>query len=288
MQNQTPLAESEIIPLPPSTLFPASEGNSALAIPVNIVPAVYAEPLKLGLERAHAFVITDADSYRDACDLFNMLNKFDKTIEELFLGAGRPFRERAKMITDEGTAYRAPIAPAKISIQAKIKKYKADEDAKIAAALEAQRQEALRVEAERQAAEAERLRLENEAKAKEELAARKLENADTMSAAQLRKAIKEGEEAQALRAQAAAIPAPSSIPFVAQDPVPVATKAKGVKMIKKVVLRLPLDFDPRKLPAAYLEINETKLKKAISDGLVEQGQFGVFFSIEEDLAPTGR
>lgn len=272
----------EVITLP--ELLSREEGQStALAIPVEIVPAIYAEPVTLGIQRAYKLEVTDEASYKVMAEVVNMLKKFDSTIKGHTLALGRPFRDRAAMITAEGDKFRAPIAPAYQVASNKMLAWKKLDDARIAAIAEAQCQERLKIEAQQQALADAKAKLEREALAAEEAAAKKIENAKTDKARE--KAIAEGIEAQKLREQAAAIPEPSAIPFVAQAPLPTAATARGVKTVKSAVLH---STDVTKLPAVYLLVNEALLKRHILDGAVTKATPGVSFSIEEKITGIGR
>lgn len=273
---------SEVIPLPISSLQHDSQ-SSALAIPVDIVPAILYEPVALGIKRAHALNIQTPEDYKAAGELVNMLKKFDTSIKTRALDLGRPFREQAAAITAEGEKFRAPIEPAYKLAAAKMKAYNDAELAKVAAAEEAQRQERIKAEQAAQALADTKARLEREALAAEQAAAKKLENATSEKAKE--KAIADLQAAQAKLAEAEALPDPSSIPFIPQAPLPTVTAAKGVKMSKRVN---GLWVDKTKIPAAYLEVNEALVKKHILDGVIAQGQYGVKFTIEEFIAGTGR
>lgn len=277
------MPEQEVIHLPKSSVLPEGAApGMALAIPVNIVPAIYTDGVKRGVERAHAFVITTAADYQEAAALMNNLKKFDSTIKALVLEAGRPLRETAAKVTEEGNAFRAPLMPAYELMQGKMATWKRAEDARIAEALRKQQEEQRAAEQARRDAELEKERLLNEAKVKEEAAARKMEEAAASgSAKKMENAIKAGEAAQLLAAQAAAIPV-SSIPFVPATEVPRETKAKGVKETRTVVIH---STDVTKLPAAYLLPNETLLKKHLADGINIPG---VVFVIQEGISATGR
>lgn len=254
--------------------------GSALAIPVFTVPAVYEDPIKLAVKRAMLMEITTAEDYKAAAENVNMLGKFKKFIKEHALALGRPLRDRAAKITADGDKYIDELQPA-YDIQAKrMLVWKLADDAKIAAAAEAQRLERVRLEQEAHQREVERQRLLAEANAKEELAAKGIEAGATKE--DIDKAVADGKEAQALLAQAAAIPEPSSIPFIPQAPLPQATTAKGVKMDKRVILD---SADVTKLPAAYLVVNEVLLKKHLKDGLSVPG---CTFHFEEFISGTGR
>ena len=161
--------------------------------------------------------------------------------------------------------------------------WKREDDARIAAAVEAQRQERIKIEQEQQRIQAEKARLEREAEAKEQAAVKKALEATT--AASREKALKAVEAAQTLRAAAEAIPEPSTIPFIAQEPVPVAVVAKGTKPTRTPIID---KTDVTKLPAIYLTVNEALLKKHILDGAVTIDTPGVTFHIEHGIAATGR
>lgn len=273
----------DVIPLGSgSEIVPSVESN-ALAIPVEVVPQIYIEAVARGLERAKVLVVNSLETYQEAAILANNLKKFDSTIKAHILTLGRPFRDRSDKITEEGNKFRAPLDPAYKLTTEKMLTWKKADDARIAAAVEEQRKAQLAAEQERQRQESEKQRLELEAKAREEMAAKKIENATTSK--QLENAIAAGEEAQALREKAEAMPV-SSVPFVAQQvEIPRAVVAKGVKLTRKAVLH---KVEKHKLSEIYLEVNETLLKKHILDGVITAATPGVVFTIEEGIAGTGR
>lgn len=255
-------------------------GGSALAIPVFTLPAIYEDPIKLAIQRALTMEIKTAEDYKAAAENLNMLGKFTTFIKDSVTALRRPLKERADKISADGKVFLDQLDPAYLTQSKRMTTYKLEEDAKIKAAAEAQRLERVRLEQEAHQREVERQRLLAEANAKEELAAKAIEAAKTTG--QVDKAVKAGEEAQALLAQAAAIPEPSAIPFIVQAPLPQATTAKGVKMDKRVILD---STDVTKLPAAYLVVNEVLLKKHLKDGLSVPG---CTFHFEEYIAGTGR
>ncbi len=281
----------EVIQLPSGELLPEGAGN-ALSIPVVIIPAVYTEPVKLGIQRAYNLVVNSPESYKEMAEVVNTLKKTDSFLKDHVLALGRPLREAAANITKQGDDFRAPIAPAYAAGSQKMLTYKKEEDAKIAAAAEAQRQERVRQEQELQRIADEKAKKEREALAAEEAATKKLAEAKTEKAKE--KAIADIQTAQANLAEAAAMPEPSSIPFIPQAPLPTATTAKGVKMTRSVTLH---STDVTKLPAAYLTVNEALLKRHILDGVLP-GQSagkvgpgsatGATFTISEHIGGTGR
>ncbi len=270
----------DVIPLPPSgELLPEGAGN-ALSIPVVIIPAVYTEPVKLGIQRAYDLVVNSPESYKEMAEVVNTLKKTDSFLKDHVLALGRPLREAAANITKQGDDFRAPIAPAYAAGSQKMLTYKKEEDAKIAAAAEAQRLERVKAEAEIQRQADEKARLEREALAAQEAAAKKIENAKTEKARE--KAIAEGVAAQAALAAAEAIPAPTQIPFIPQAALPTATTAKGVSVPKRVILD---STDVTKLPAIYLLPNEVLIKKHLADGIKIPG---AVFHFEDYIKASGK
>ncbi len=258
--------------------------SSVLAIPVEIIPAIYRESAKRGLERFQTMKVENAGEYAEMATLVNGLQKLDSTAERLALDAGRPFRDEGARCTKVGTDFRTPLADTRKKGLAMMKAWKDEDDARIAKEIREQQEAQLKEEEARRKAEAERKALEQLATAKEEQAAKKIETAVTPK--QLEKAIALGEAAQEVRQKAVELEAKESlVPFASTAQISGPVKAKGVA--DKTVITF-LQWDVAKLDTAFLLCDEKKLRKAILDGLVKPGAPGVIFTLGTKLKATGR
>lgn len=282
MQTQvaTASAEPELLSKPTALSLSAAP---ILGEAVEVASQAIVEAASRGIKVAEELVVDSQEAYIKGTEHFNNLAKFSKSIKNKALEAGRPYRDYSDQIMDEAKdKLLNPLSGASTSLELKLMKYKKDQDAERARVI-AEQHERQRKELEAQrAAQAEKQRIENEAKAKEEMAAKRMEKAQTPT--QLNNAIAAGEAAQALREEAEAVP----VPFVEALPVlaaPAELKGKGVKMKLTPVID---GYDLALLPVTYHELNESKAKKHILDGTITVNTPGIKFHIEEGLSGTGR
>lgn len=270
----------------PGEILPRGDTSGALAIPVELIPKIYVESAERGIAKATSMAVDSPESYAAMGEIVNGLQKLGSTGEEHVLGAGKPFRNQAAAIRERGKVILSRWSEAKEAGLAKMRTWKALDDAKREAAIKAQQEAQLREEAARREEEAKRRLIEAEAAAREELAARKMEAAKTP--AQLQKAITAGEEAQAIRSQAVEMEAAESlVPFV-PTAVDISAKVKAKGIAERPVVTF-LKYDVSKLDAAFLLCDEKKLKRAILDGFVKAGSVpGLVFTVGTDIGATGR
>lgn len=312
----------EVIPLPASSLLTKKDliliPEAALAQPIQILSSAMVEAHERAIARGNAIIITDEPSFAAAAEYLNNLTKFSTSIKKSVDGAITGPMSLVDRIKAEGKRFLDPLASFKTLTAQKMADYKTDQDAKRAAAIEAQRQQTERELKERQAKEVERQKLEAQAKAKETQALAQLDSAKTDKA--FNAGAEKFDASLALKDQAAAVEVPAlprdfssklaspaaSAPVLeaavdegteapamaapaASAPVeiiiPKEVKAKGVTFRDEAEI---LSHDLAKLPIRYHLLNEALLKKHILEGVITVETPGVVFKIKQVPRGTGR